>query len=192
MWTNEKTTLMRISALCMMLLSSCPDRIWVDAFALTAPLCCYRRTHVHGTTSSSSWTLMHAKTIDRKWKRHPALFLRLMEQDESDSPVDETDQTNQQNDAASQSSIPSRASYDAVESMNTEQLMAAIGTSPRRIVLSFLSASTIALGANFLGITSHLLEALPDSAVEATGLDTFYPRGTNPWRCLEMLRKLIG
>lgn len=174
---------MRISALCMMLLSSCPNRIWVNAFALTSLSCSYQRTHVLGTTSSSSWsTLMHAKAFDPKWKRRQALFSRLVEQDESDSPVEETDRPNRaQIDAATQSSMTSRASYDAVESMNTEQLMAAIGTSPRRIVLSFLSASTIALGANFLGITSHLLEALPDSAVEATGLDTFYPRGTNPW-----------
>jgi len=58
-----------------------------------------------------------------------------------------------------------------------QQVMAAMGTSPRRILLSFASASGIALAANFLGITSRLLEAVPESTVEATGLDTYFPRG---------------
>ena len=57
------------------------------------------------------------------------------------------------------------------------QVMAAIGTSPRRILLSFASATGIALAANFLGVTSHLLEVVPETAVEATGLDTYFPRG---------------
>jgi hypothetical protein len=58
-----------------------------------------------------------------------------------------------------------------------QQIMAALNTSPRRILLSFASASGIALAANFLGITSRLLEVVPESTVEATGLDTYFPRG---------------
>jgi hypothetical protein len=58
-----------------------------------------------------------------------------------------------------------------------EYYMAAMNTSPRRILLSFASASGIALAANFLGVTSKLLETVPESTVEATGLDTYFPRG---------------
>jgi hypothetical protein len=52
-----------------------------------------------------------------------------------------------------------------------------MGTSPRRILLSVASASGIALAANFLGITSRLLETVPESTIEASGLDTYFPRG---------------
>lgn len=61
--------------------------------------------------------------------------------------------------------------------MTTQQLMAGIGTSPRRIFVSLASSTAIALGANFLGITSKLLEAVPEATVEASGLDIFFPVG---------------
>jgi hypothetical protein len=61
--------------------------------------------------------------------------------------------------------------------MTNQQLMAAIGTSPRRIIVAFASATFIALGANFLGVTSKLLTAVPESTVEASGLDVYFPRG---------------
>lgn len=57
------------------------------------------------------------------------------------------------------------------------QVMAVMGTSPRRIFLSLASSTTIALAANFCGITSNLLSALPEEVVEKSGLDSFYPRG---------------
>lgn len=60
--------------------------------------------------------------------------------------------------------------------MNGRQYMAAVGTSPRRIFTSFASAGAIALAADFLGVTQRLLTALPEDAVESTGLDTYYPR----------------
>ena len=56
-------------------------------------------------------------------------------------------------------------------------LMAAMGTSPRRIFTSFVSATGIALGGNFLGVTSRLLAGIPEERVEATGIDTYFPRG---------------
>jgi hypothetical protein len=62
-------------------------------------------------------------------------------------------------------------------SMSATGYMRAMGTSPRRIVLSFLSASGIALAGNFLGVTSNLLTAIPEKTVEASGLDTYFPRG---------------
>ena len=65
--------------------------------------------------------------------------------------------------------------------MSNTELMAAMGTSPRRILLSVVSTTGIALAANFLGVTSALLEVVPESTVEASGLDTYFPRGTLPW-----------
>ncbi|KAL3781693.1 hypothetical protein ACHAW5_011063, partial [Stephanodiscus triporus] len=56
-------------------------------------------------------------------------------------------------------------------------MMRALGTSPRRVALSFLSASGIALAGNFLGVTSKLLTAIPEATVEASGLDLYFPRG---------------
>jgi hypothetical protein len=63
------------------------------------------------------------------------------------------------------------------DSMTTKQLMDSIGTSPRRIFVSLASSTAIALGANFLGVTSKLLEAVPEATVEASGLDIFFPVG---------------
>lgn len=57
--------------------------------------------------------------------------------------------------------------------------MRAMGTSPRRILLSGLSATTIALAGNLFGITSQLLTVIPEDAVEASGVDTYFPRGKN-------------
>lgn len=55
--------------------------------------------------------------------------------------------------------------------------MKALNTSPRRIFLSLSSTTFLALGSNFFGITSNLLQTLPPSTVEATGLDRVYPVG---------------
>jgi hypothetical protein len=65
------------------------------------------------------------------------------------------------------------------QSQNVEvtDMMRALGTSPRRILVSFLSATGIALAGNFLGVTSKLLTAIPEAAVESSGLDTYFPRG---------------
>jgi hypothetical protein len=65
----------------------------------------------------------------------------------------------------------------STESMTTKKFMDSIGTSPRRIFLSLASSTAIALGANFLGVTSKLLEAVPEATVEASGLDIFFPVG---------------
>ena len=58
-----------------------------------------------------------------------------------------------------------------------ELFMKAMNTSPRRIVLSTITSSAIALTANFCGVTSNILSAVPESTVEKSGLDSFYPRG---------------
>ena len=56
-------------------------------------------------------------------------------------------------------------------------MMRMMGTSPRRVFLSVVTSSFIALAANFFGVTSNLLSTLPESFAEKTGLDSFYPRG---------------
>lgn len=62
-------------------------------------------------------------------------------------------------------------------SIPPQLLMRSLNTSPRRIVLGTLSASVIALTGNFGGITSFLLEKLPETTVEKSGLDQYFPRG---------------
>jgi hypothetical protein len=59
--------------------------------------------------------------------------------------------------------------------LTADQAMSLLGTSPRRIFLSFASATTIALGTNFLGSTSALLSLVPKQIVEQSSLDLFYP-----------------
>lgn len=61
--------------------------------------------------------------------------------------------------------------------LSANAMMKALGTSPRRIFVSFLSASGIALAGNFLGVTSRLLTNVPEDIVEASQLDTYFPRG---------------
>lgn len=55
--------------------------------------------------------------------------------------------------------------------------MRAMGISPRRIFISGLSAMAIALAGNLFGVTSQLLTIFPEDVVEASGLDTYFPRG---------------
>ena len=62
-------------------------------------------------------------------------------------------------------------------SPSTRDMLRALGTSPRRILLSGLSAAGIALAGNLFGVTSRLLTYLPEDQVAATGLDTYFPRG---------------
>jgi len=62
-------------------------------------------------------------------------------------------------------------------SPSTQDMLRALGTSPRRILLSGLSAAGIALAGNLFGVTSRLLTYLPEDQVAATGLDTYFPRG---------------
>ena len=62
-------------------------------------------------------------------------------------------------------------------SNDVQSMMRALGTSPRRIFLSILSGTAIALTGNFLGITSTLLTTISEETVEKTGLDVYYPRG---------------
>ena len=62
-------------------------------------------------------------------------------------------------------------------SVRAQDIMLALNTSPRRLFLGAVSATGIALAGNFLGVTSQLLTLVPESTVESTGLDTYFPRG---------------
>jgi hypothetical protein len=72
---------------------------------------------------------------------------------------------------------PSRLQRQEAPALSSRDLMRALGTSPRRIFVSSLSASGIALAGNFLGVTSRILTILPENIVELSGLDIYFPRG---------------
>lgn len=57
------------------------------------------------------------------------------------------------------------------------EVMSALGTSPRRVFISLSSAVGIGLAGNLFGVTSNVLQAVPEDLVEQVGLDTYYPRG---------------
>jgi hypothetical protein len=75
-------------------------------------------------------------------------------------------------------SDPLRRAPPPSRSLSAKELMRAMGTNPRRIFLGVSSATGIALVGNFLGITSQLLTLVPESVLEPTGIDTYFPRGT--------------
>lgn len=60
---------------------------------------------------------------------------------------------------------------------SVDDLMLMMGTNPRRIFLGLSSATGIALAGNLFGVTSNLLKSIPEESVEASGLDTYFPRG---------------
>ena len=69
------------------------------------------------------------------------------------------------------------ASQRKINDPSPTDLMRMMGTSPRRVFLSVISSTFIAFAANFFGITSNLLSALPETFAEKSGLDSVYPRG---------------
>ena len=81
------------------------------------------------------------------------------------------------NDLISQDSPPRKVISPGISKPTPELMMKAMNTSPRRIFLSTLASSAIAITSNFCGVTSNILANLPEDTVEKTGLDTFYPRG---------------
>mmetsp|Transcript_27263 Transcript_27263/g.44730 ORF Transcript_27263/g.44730 Transcript_27263/m.44730 type:complete len:263 (+) Transcript_27263:64-852(+) len=101
--------------------------------------------------------------------------------DDGDSNNNESPlQQNQQKQLQSQQQLGSNNNNKQRNNNNgpsPTQVMSLMGTSPRRIFLSLASSTTIALTANFFGITTNLLSALPEEVVEKSGLDSFYPRG---------------
>ena len=72
---------------------------------------------------------------------------------------------------------PTVVQHSFEKEVTRNDAMLAMGTSPRRIAISLLSAGGIALAGNLFGVTSLILQTMDENTVEATGLDTFYPRG---------------
>jgi len=89
---------------------------------------------------------------------------------------DETGAIGSGTDGSAVPPMPQQVSPDG-PNFTAEQQMKMMGTSPRRIFLSLASSTCIALGANFFGSTSLILGAIPESIVESSGLDSYYPRG---------------
>ena len=121
-------------------------------------------TLVHRSTS----TILASTSNDEETASSPSIS-------ESEPEAAETDasQTTPQNQQSSVQPPPGPSVQD---------LMLAMGTNPRRIFLGVSSATGIALAGNLFGVTSNLLTNIPEEQVEATGLDTYFPRG-NYKRC---------
>lgn len=67
-------------------------------------------------------------------------------------------------------------SKNAPTPLDIAQAMQMMGTSPRRVFLSVVSSTSIALIANLFGVTSNILSQLPEEFSEQSGLDYVYPR----------------
>lgn len=99
----------------------------------------------------------------------------------AENPSRPSSDTSISNDNHATNKIPQQQNEEQTKqspnTLSVQDLMLAMGTNPRRIFLSVFSATGIALTGNFLGITSRLLTAIPEDKVEATGIDTYFPRG---------------
>mmetsp|Transcript_54607 Transcript_54607/g.63041 ORF Transcript_54607/g.63041 Transcript_54607/m.63041 type:complete len:351 (+) Transcript_54607:2-1054(+) len=99
----------------------------------------------------------------------------------AENPSRPSSDTSISNDNNATNKIPQQQNEEQTKqspnTLSVQDLMLAMGTNPRRIFLSVVSATGIALTGNFLGITSRLLMAIPEDKVEATGIDTYFPRG---------------
>jgi len=93
---------------------------------------------------------------------------------DNDESVDTMPSTERK--AAPETLIPPPRQDNSIN-ISPQQAMMALGTSPRRIFLSFLSGGFIALAGNLFGVTSTLLTLVDEKSVESTGLDTYFPRG---------------
>eukprot|EP00571_Detonula_confervacea_P014646 CAMPEP_0172309080 /NCGR_PEP_ID=MMETSP1058-20130122/9478_1 /TAXON_ID=83371 /ORGANISM="Detonula confervacea, Strain CCMP 353" /LENGTH=394 /DNA_ID=CAMNT_0013021633 /DNA_START=187 /DNA_END=1371 /DNA_ORIENTATION=- len=99
-------------------------------------------------------------------------------QNNNDGDGDDFEEAGQREQVKSQPSvIASSNNNNKNNDPSLAQIMSLMGTSPRRVFLSLASSTTIALAANLFGVTSNILSALPEEAVEKSGLDSYYPRG---------------
>jgi len=112
----------------------------------------------------------HEITTIRRWQRGTLLGVSEDDFIEIPSSTDEI----QEMKSTTTEEVFNRPPREIVSDID---MMRELGTSPRRIALSFLSATGIALAGNFLGVTSTLLITIPEGTVEASGLDSYFPRG---------------
>lgn len=119
----------------------------------------------------------NSNSAPRKWhKQNKRALCCLSLQNNVDSDEDDEEEDEQSSSIGTSISNNKNANANAKPYTPT-QVMSIMGTSPRRIFLSLASSTTIAFAANLFGITSNLLSALPEEAVEKSGLDSYYPRG---------------
>jgi hypothetical protein len=114
---------------------------------------------------------------------HTHVFLQKAknENDEVDfaltSATSDTKKAIDREDESTSNDILPKTNYSQASTPTPELMMKALNTSPRRIFLSTLTSSGIALVSNFCGITSKILENTSENLVEQSGLDLIYPRG---------------
>ena len=116
----------------------------------------------------------HPNTADRPSREKLAAKLsRTSEENGSDADIQDASEIGDTKEIERPKQPPLQLSRSA----SASEMMAAMGTSPRRIFLSFTSSAGIALAGNLFGVTSSVLNYLDEDMVESTGLDSYYPRG---------------
>ena len=127
-------------------------------------------------TSTKIATLVHRSTST-------ILASTPNDEDTASSPsISESGPETAENDTTRSTPQNQLSSVQPPPGPSVQDLMLAMGTNPRRIFLGVSSATGIALAGNLFGVTSNLLTGIPEEQVEATGLDTYFPRG-NYKRC---------
>ena len=114
----------------------------------------------------------HIAAVRKIGTRHQQQHVAVSATEQSENTMAEEEQLVPP--ASMESPAPQNQTPQQPQPSSTD-LMRAMGTSPRRIFLSLTTSTSIALAANFLGITSNLLGTMPSEVVESTGLDTYYP-----------------
>lgn len=136
----------------------------------------------HGPITTTFGIHGHNKNVDMSYR----FMSSSKDQEDYESPQENKDNA-QQEDATTSNNFAqtdTKQRYQNItpppnsnSSVSPQILMRSLNTSPRRLVLGTLSASAIALTGNFGGITSFLLDRLPEDTVEKSGLDQYFPRG---------------
>ena len=111
---------------------------------------------------TAAWSAIQYRGLGESTHRAGFCQLRLSQEDGLTEPSPHVENEN----------LPSPA-------VTNNDYMLAMGTSPRRIFLSGLTATAIALAGNLFGAKSQLLTLFPEDVVEASRLDTYFPRGKN-------------
>lgn len=130
------------------------------------------KTLVH-RSSSSVVALASSNNEDEKIASSSPLSSELSES----AQEEKTKQGSNENENQQRTYMQSQSQSQSQSEPTVDDLMLMMGTNPRRILLSLVSGTGIALAGNLFGVTSKLLTAVPEEQVEATGLDTYFPRG---------------
>ena len=161
-----------------MLLRSCNCNFFAAIIAVTILL-------IGDGLALSSPSTTHGRLVgyNRYNDRRLVLYATSIDDDEQVREDDElqiTDIISRDDDSESSSSSTNtikRQQQQKPSTYTTTQVMSLMGTSPRRIFLSLATSTTIALAGNLFGVTSNVLQSLPEATVEKIGLDTYYPVG---------------